>query len=200
MKDFNEMKKCTDCIHDDECKWNPQLPNYSFFGEFCSRYTPKEQENTNTDHSDTPIKIEDTATSDATDFKKALSGAYLVSEVDDSKRKTNFEKIRSMSEEELSTKTLDSQIDNDPVLKRLEERIKESASLLTMINLEYSPEVFADRMKEIQHMNTYYGVDGKYVIPTSFHKEADELMLEFLKHLGYGEGCRIFENNEKWYN
>ena len=108
--------------------------------------------------------------------------------------------VQSVSEKELSTKALDSQIDNDPVLKRLEERIKNSLSVLTMVDSDYSPEAFTGRMESIRIGNTFYGADAKRVDPFHFHEEADELMLEFLRHLGYGEGCRIFEENPKWYS
>jgi len=35
--------------------------------------------------------------------------------------------------------------------------------------------------------------------PIGGHKRADELMLEILESLGYGEGCGIFRSADKWY-
>ncbi len=36
--------------------------------------------------------------------------------------------------------------------------------------------------------------------PESFHSYADELMCETLTELGYEEGVKIFEDEEKWYS
>jgi hypothetical protein len=35
--------------------------------------------------------------------------------------------------------------------------------------------------------------------PDIAHHEADKLLLECLRSLGYGEGCDIYEQIEKWY-
>lgn len=31
------------------------------------------------------------------------------------------------------------------------------------------------------------------------HENADDLLIECLRSLGYGEGCDIYEQIEKWY-
>ena len=36
--------------------------------------------------------------------------------------------------------------------------------------------------------------------PERFHYEADKLMCKILYQLGYGNGVKIFEDNEKWYS
>lgn len=54
-----------------------------------------------------------------------------------------------------------------------------------------SKEEFAERMYEI---NEKYGDD-----PEMAHGEADKLMCECLKSLGYDDGVHGFERIEKWY-
>lgn len=34
----------------------------------------------------------------------------------------------------------------------------------------------------------------------AFHGAADDLLVETLTALGYGDGCKIFENTPKWYS
>lgn len=51
-----------------------------------------------------------------------------------------------------------------------------------------SPEEFAAAMAEASH-------EG----PEDGHIEADALMCETLRRLGYEEGVQIFENFKKWY-
>lgn len=54
-----------------------------------------------------------------------------------------------------------------------------------------TPEQFAKRMQAIHERN---GKDRE-----AAHEEADELMAETLRSLGYGAGVAIFEKLEKWY-
>ena len=52
-----------------------------------------------------------------------------------------------------------------------------------------SPEEFCDRMKKI--------LDDHDL--ESAHSDADELMCEVLRQLGYGDGVKVFELADKWY-
>lgn len=52
-----------------------------------------------------------------------------------------------------------------------------------------TPEEFAAKMRAIAAGGDVEGC----------HSEADGLMLEVLTQLGYGEGCRVFGDMEKWY-
>ena len=54
---------------------------------------------------------------------------------------------------------------------------------------EYSPEWFEKEMKRYKKEGTETG-----------HREADRLMCELLRHLGYESGVCIFEEMEKWYS
>ena len=53
-----------------------------------------------------------------------------------------------------------------------------------------SPEEFRDKMKEIFADRNI----------ECNHFDADNLMLNVLRTLGYGEGVDIFLNNDKWYS
>ena len=55
-----------------------------------------------------------------------------------------------------------------------------------------SPEEFAVKMSKIEAGNDYD--------PHDSHLDADCLMSETLRDLGYGEGIAIFENIRKWYS
>lgn len=55
---------------------------------------------------------------------------------------------------------------------------------------DFSAENFADIMRAID-----YESDKE-----QGHILADKAMVEFLKHLGYGNGCDIFNNMSKWYS
>ena len=52
-----------------------------------------------------------------------------------------------------------------------------------------TPEQFAKRMREI----------AKETDTEDRHINADNLMCDLLKELGYGEGVDIFEDMYKWY-
>ena len=54
-------------------------------------------------------------------------------------------------------------------------------------------EEFESRMKKIEEKINH---DYDYEIT---HVEADALLIEALDDLGYGAGCKIFENMPKWY-
>ena len=49
-------------------------------------------------------------------------------------------------------------------------------------------------IKKHQNPNPLFEVDE---VPV--HIEMDELLCKVLKSLGYGEGIKIFENTNKWY-
>lgn len=52
-----------------------------------------------------------------------------------------------------------------------------------------SPEQFDAKMREIA---AQWDQEGR-------HAEADELMVEVLRSLGYGAGCDVYEKMSKWY-
>ena len=52
-----------------------------------------------------------------------------------------------------------------------------------------SPEEFAQRMREIAENSD----------TEAAHGEADKLMCDVLRSLGYSEGIDIFDSMEKWY-
>lgn len=53
-----------------------------------------------------------------------------------------------------------------------------------------TPEEFAERMRAAARSKG----DAE-----DHHMLADELMVELLRSLGYGEGCDIFEEMPRWY-
>lgn len=55
----------------------------------------------------------------------------------------------------------------------------------------FCPEAFKTRMA-----NIFYSAGDD---PESCHGQMDDVMCEFFRHLGYGEGIDIFEAAEKWY-
>ena len=56
-----------------------------------------------------------------------------------------------------------------------------------------TPEVFAERMRNIQELySDYHDTEER-------HQAMDRLMCELLQELGYGEGIDIFEKTNKWY-
>ena len=57
-----------------------------------------------------------------------------------------------------------------------------------------TPEEFKAAMFEIWHSkrSRYYDCEPRHI-------DADSLMCEVLRQLGYGDGVDIFENMEKWY-
>lgn len=54
-----------------------------------------------------------------------------------------------------------------------------------------TPRAFANRMESIRDK---WSKDRECM-----HVEADELLVEALRSLGYGDGCDIFERMDKWY-
>lgn len=59
-----------------------------------------------------------------------------------------------------------------------------------------TPEEFKARMEELLEKNQdeRFGYDEE-----NFHIDADDLLVETLTELGYGDGCKIFEEAPKWY-
>jgi hypothetical protein len=54
-----------------------------------------------------------------------------------------------------------------------------------------TPSEFAEKMREIY---------GEYYPPEEAHVQADKLLCEVLKSLGYDEGVRLFEEATRWYS
>ena len=52
-----------------------------------------------------------------------------------------------------------------------------------------SPNDFLERMKAIESQSPEY-----------FHINADELMCDLLRSLGYGDAVDVFKNHERWYS
>ncbi len=52
-----------------------------------------------------------------------------------------------------------------------------------------SPDEFLEKMKAIE---------SEY--PETFHIEADDLMCDLLRSLGYGDAVDVFKNHERWYS
>ena len=52
-----------------------------------------------------------------------------------------------------------------------------------------SPDEFLEKMKAIESQSPEY-----------FHINADDLMCDLLRRLGYGEGIDFFEKQERWYS
>ena len=67
---------------------------------------------------------------------------------------------------------------------------------LTAGKIVMAPEQFEARMKKIfqRAPNGHCLYDEEEA-----HGEADGLMLELLRALGYEKGCEVFENSPKWY-
>lgn len=57
-----------------------------------------------------------------------------------------------------------------------------------------TPEEFRDKMRAIfaEDKDSYPDLEAS-------HANADGLMCELLRQLGYGEGVEIFEKADKWY-
>ena len=55
-----------------------------------------------------------------------------------------------------------------------------------------TPEEFATKMQAIKDRGNWEEEEN--------HIDADQLMLECLKSLGYGDGCNVFRSIEKWYH
>jgi hypothetical protein len=56
---------------------------------------------------------------------------------------------------------------------------------------KYTPAEFAAKMREVQ--NKYRGDSERA------HIWADDLLMELLASLGYGEGVDVFNDMDKWY-
>ena len=54
-----------------------------------------------------------------------------------------------------------------------------------------------DRFRKL--MREIYPEDG-YYDPEQSHESADDLLLETLERLGYGEGLKIFRDATRWYS
>lgn len=54
-----------------------------------------------------------------------------------------------------------------------------------------TPEEFHERMKAFD--------GGRFGDAEEDHRQADDLMCELLRSLGYGDGVSVFENMTKWY-
>jgi len=64
-----------------------------------------------------------------------------------------------------------------------------------------TPNEFLKKMKAIVKRNfDNQWEQHKLSDPENAHAEADALMCEVLKELGYGEGIKIFDGMEKWYS
>lgn len=61
-----------------------------------------------------------------------------------------------------------------------------------------TPKEFEERMLAIEEAYGTYPQD--YGHEEDFHLEADALMKNTLRELGYEEGIRIFDRNNKWYS
>ena len=61
-----------------------------------------------------------------------------------------------------------------------------------------TPEEFKAKMREI-YDGKHADLLGKRFDEEQTHELADELMVELLRSLGYGEGVDIFWNMHKWY-
>lgn len=61
---------------------------------------------------------------------------------------------------------------------------------MTELEKEFSAKGFANEMRRIARIND----------ELMGHIQADELMCELLRELGYGEGVEIFEQMDKWYD
>lgn len=57
-----------------------------------------------------------------------------------------------------------------------------------------TPEEFKNKMQKISDQQGEVHVDIEIT-----HAEADDLMCELLRELGYGEGVDVFEDMPKWY-
>lgn len=57
-----------------------------------------------------------------------------------------------------------------------------------------TPEEFKNEMQKISNRQ-----GEKYIDVEITHAEADDLMCEMLRELGYGEGVDVFEDMPKWY-
>ena len=61
------------------------------------------------------------------------------------------------------------------------------------------PTAFADAMRAIIPKNTRTRWGRQFYDAQVGHIEADDLMCELLKTLGYRDGVEVFEGMKKWY-
>ena len=54
-----------------------------------------------------------------------------------------------------------------------------------------TPQQFTEAMRSLLHRTS--------LEPEAAHLEADQLMCELLRQLGYGEGIDLFDGLQKWY-
>ena len=62
-----------------------------------------------------------------------------------------------------------------------------------------TPEEFTKAMKDISDKLANPPKYRPYYDEEDAHMEMDDLMLDLLRSLGYGDGVDIFENTNKWY-
>jgi hypothetical protein len=58
-----------------------------------------------------------------------------------------------------------------------------------------TPEEFAEKLRAIYSYRNSIGAEE----PERTHEEADCLIIELLKAIGYSEGAQLFEESERWY-
>ena len=68
-----------------------------------------------------------------------------------------------------------------------------------METLLLTPEEFTKSMKDISDKLVNPPKGYPYYDKEDAHREMDDLMLDLLRSLGYGDGVDIFENTDKWY-
>lgn len=79
---------------------------------------------------------------------------------------------------------------NPTEIEQLKAELINSIPELIALKERIDKDNFTQKMREI--------AKGSYDIERR-HAEADDLMVQLLKDLGYGEAALIFENMDKWY-
>ena len=69
-----------------------------------------------------------------------------------------------------------------------------------METLLLTPEEFTKSMKDISDKLVNPPKYRSYYDKEDAHMEMDNLMLDLLRALGYGDGVDIFESTDKWYS
>ena len=62
-----------------------------------------------------------------------------------------------------------------------------------------TPKEFAERMKALKESADDWPDKEDSVCPEATHEDAEGIMCDLLKALGYGEGVGYFEQMTKWY-